>query len=211
MSSTSIPAAEQPHAPDAAAPAPVAATSASQRWQSALVFGVNAVVGVLAVLDAWRLPPFGKTFVSTENALVGGEVTITGTQLSGYVEQVALQDFQIVNRGDVLTLIGVRTYADRRAQAAAHLAEQEALLANWTQQRHNAEQSIVLAQSALDIARHRRAGGYASYLEELDAQRTLYSAQVGLPVLKSRALIATVGLYHAMGGGWTADSAGSRP
>jgi len=67
------------------------------------------------------------------------------------------------------------------------------------------------ATAALDIARRRHAGGYASYLEELDAQRTLYTAQVGLLVLKSRALIATVDLYRAMGGGWTAESIGTRP
>jgi multidrug resistance efflux pump len=137
---------------DAAAPAPVAATTDRQRWQSGLVFGAIAVIGILIVLYAWRLPPFGNAVVSTENALVRGEVTIIGTQLSGYVEQVKVQDFQTVHRGDVLALIDVRTYADRRAQAAAQLAGQEALLTNWTQQRHSAEQSILLAQSALAFA-----------------------------------------------------------
>lgn len=152
MSSTTTAAADHPHALDAAAPAPVAATTDRQRWQSGLVFGAIAVIGILIVLYAWRLPPFGNAVVSTENALVRGEVTIIGTQLSGYVEQVKVQDFQTVHRGDVLALIDVRTYADRRAQAAAQLAGQEALLTNWTQQRHSAEQSILLAQSALAFA-----------------------------------------------------------
>ena len=67
------------------------------------------------------------------------------------------------------------------------------------------------AGAALDIARRRHAGGYASYLEELDAQRTLYNAQVGLLVLKSRSLVATVDLYRAMGGGWSIDRVEVRP
>jgi multidrug resistance efflux pump len=40
---------------------------------------------VLIVLYAWRLPPFSSAIVSTENALVRGQVTLIGTQLPGYV------------------------------------------------------------------------------------------------------------------------------
>jgi len=54
----------------------------------------------------------------------------------------------------------------------------------------------------LRIAHNRYRNGYASYLEELDAQRSLYSADVGSLQLKTRILIASVDLYRAMGGGW---------
>ena len=54
----------------------------------------------------------------------------------------------------------------------------------------------------LRIAHNRYRNGYASYLEELDAQRSLYSADVGLLQLKTRILVASVDLYRAMGGGW---------
>ncbi|WP_432380489.1 efflux transporter outer membrane subunit [Duganella sp. P38] len=58
------------------------------------------------------------------------------------------------------------------------------------------------AAETLRIAHNRYRNGYASYLEELDAQRTLYSADVGRLQLKTRILIASVDLYRAMGGGW---------
>ena len=62
---------------------------------SALAFGAIAIVGVLIVLYAWNLPPFRSTLQSTENALVRGQVTIISPQLSGYVVEVRVQDFQV--------------------------------------------------------------------------------------------------------------------
>ncbi|MEO5934055.1 MAG: efflux transporter outer membrane subunit [Duganella sp.] len=59
------------------------------------------------------------------------------------------------------------------------------------------------AAETLRIAHNRYRNGYASYLEELDAQRTLYSADVGRLQLRTRILVASVDLYRAMGGGWT--------
>lgn len=58
------------------------------------------------------------------------------------------------------------------------------------------------AAETLRIAHNRYRNGYASYLEELDAQRTLYAADVARLQLKARLLVATVDLYRALGGGW---------
>jgi len=63
------------------------------------------------------------------------------------------------------------------------------------------------AAETLRIAHNRYANGYASYLEELDAQRTLYSADVGRLQLKARILVASVDLYRALGGGWRPQAA----
>lgn len=140
------------HAPDAASPAPVAGTSPRQQWRSALAFGAVGLAGVLVVLYAWRLAPFGSAVVTTENALIRGQVTMVGTQLSGYVEQVAVQDFQSVRRGDLLALIDVRTFAQRRVQAAAQLEAQRAVLANWPQMHRTAQENVVQAEAALAYA-----------------------------------------------------------
>jgi multidrug efflux system outer membrane protein len=58
------------------------------------------------------------------------------------------------------------------------------------------------AAETLRIARNRYRNGYASYLEELDAQRTLYNADVARLQLRTRLLAASVDLYRALGGGW---------
>ena len=62
------------------------------------------------------------------------------------------------------------------------------------------------AAETLRIAHNRYANGYAAYLEELDAQRNLYAADVARLQLRARLLAASVDLYRAMGGGWTAPS-----
>lgn len=55
---------------------------------------------------------------------------------------------------------------------------------------------------ALRIAHNRYQNGYASYLDELDAQRTLFSTQLNLVSVKNNLLQAQIDLYRALGGGW---------
>ena len=140
----------------AAAAAAVAASAPSspapdRRAQiiSALLFAGVALIGVLIVLYAWRLPPFTSAIVSTENALVRGQVTLIGTQLSGYVTDVKVQDFQQVKKGDLLVLIDDRIYQQRFDQAQAQLAAQKAALANWEQARRTVEAGVLLNQATL--------------------------------------------------------------
>jgi multidrug resistance efflux pump len=116
---------------------------------SAIAFSLVALVGVLVVLYAWRLPPFSTAIVSTENALVRGQVTLIGTQLSGYVIDVKVQDFQQVKQGDLLVQIDDRIYQQRYEQAQAQLAAQKAALANWQQARRTAEAGVLLNQATL--------------------------------------------------------------
>jgi multidrug efflux system outer membrane protein len=59
------------------------------------------------------------------------------------------------------------------------------------------------AAKALHIAHNRYQAGYSPYLDELDAQRTLLSAQLATIQARADTLSAYVSLYQAMGGGWT--------
>lgn len=145
-----------PAAAPAAAPPPPAAPGqpdVPHQWGAAIGFALIAIIGVLVVLYAWRLPPFTSPIVSTENALVRGQVTVIGTQLSGYVTQVHVQDFQIVKKGELLVEIDRRIYEQRFDQAQAQLAAQKAALANWEQSRRSAAATIALQEAALANAR----------------------------------------------------------
>jgi outer membrane protein TolC len=51
-------------------------------------------------------------------------------------------------------------------------------------------------------ARNRYRAGYASSLEELDAQRGLLNVELGLVQLQETRLLNSVALYQALGGGW---------
>lgn len=122
------------------------------RILSSISFAGVALAGILLVLYAWRLPPFSSAIESTENALVRGQVTIIGPQLSGYIVDVPVHDFQFVKAGDLLVQLDDRIYKQRLAQAIAQLQQQQAALANNLQQRKSAEASIAQRQAAIDDA-----------------------------------------------------------
>ncbi|VWC69345.1 multidrug efflux system lipoprotein [Burkholderia lata] len=52
------------------------------------------------------------------------------------------------------------------------------------------------------LARMRYEGGYTSYIEVLDAERTLFNAELSYTQTRSTTLTTLVSLYLAMGGGW---------
>lgn len=119
-----------------------------------------ALIAVLAILYAWRLPPFSGLNEETNNAYVRGRVTIISPQVSGYVTQVAVRDFAEVQAGQILARIDDRIYRARVAQAQANVAAQEAALANSAQARSARETatlsldaSIANARAQLDKAR----------------------------------------------------------
>ncbi|MFS2222693.1 efflux transporter outer membrane subunit [Pantoea sp. B65] len=74
------------------------------------------------------------------------------------------------------------------------------------QQLQELEQQQEIVSEALRIARNRYQNGYASYLDELDAQRTLFTTQLSVVQLKNSLLLAQIDLYRALGGGWDAAS-----
>lgn len=63
------------------------------------------------------------------------------------------------------------------------------------------QQTDALANYAR-LARRRYDGGYSSYLEVLDAERSLFNAQLQLAQSQADVLLQAAALYKAMGGGW---------
>ena len=60
----------------------------------------------------------------------------------------------------------------------------------------------VSTAEALRIAHDRYGAGYATYLEELDAQRSLFGVEQQSVQSRADLLVANVNLYKALGGGW---------
>ncbi|WP_316635950.1 efflux transporter outer membrane subunit [uncultured Flavobacterium sp.] len=61
---------------------------------------------------------------------------------------------------------------------------------------------VVAAQTNYDLSNARYYNGYVSYLEVLDAQRSLFEAQLSLSQLTQKQLTSMIQLYKALGGGW---------
>lgn len=61
---------------------------------------------------------------------------------------------------------------------------------------------VAAAKKNYELSYARYYNGYISYLEVLDAQRSLFDAEISLSQLSQRQLTAMVQLYKALGGGW---------
>jgi len=142
---------------------------------SGTLFALVALIGVLIVLYAWNLPPFRSAVESTENATVRGQVTIISPQLSGYIVEVKVQDFQQVAKGQLLMRIDDRIFNQRLEQARAQLATQRAALANFAQSKGTARATIAQNQAAVQNAAAQavRASADLRRVEELAADGSL--------------------------------------
>ncbi len=128
-------------------------TRSNVRVVSIFAAAAIGIVGVLAILYAWQLPPFTRHTQFTDNAYVRGQTTFISPQVNGYITAVKVQDFVQVKRGDVLMQIDDRIYKQRVHQAQAQLDMKIAALNNNLQQRKSAEAVIARNQAALQNAR----------------------------------------------------------
>jgi multidrug efflux system outer membrane protein len=71
------------------------------------------------------------------------------------------------------------------------------------EQRIELEAQVKAQAQTLRAAKLRYQTGYSSYLNQLDAERQLLSARLALTQTQADGLKAYVGLYRALGGGWT--------
>ena len=128
-----------------------------------LIAVAAGLAGLLAVLYAWHLPPFGTPHPQTENAYVRGQVTTLAPQLSGYVSAVEVQDFQAVTRGQVIARIDDRQYRQKLAQAQAALEGARAALKIQEQSVHSAQAGVQSAEAALRSAQAARETARANW------------------------------------------------
>lgn len=117
-----------------------------------LIVLMVGLIGLGLVLYAWRLPPFTSSVEMTDNAYVRGYVTTLSPQVSGYVVDVPVKDYQAVKAGDVVVRIDDRIYRQKLAQAEATLDSQKAALANSHQQEVSAKANIVSSEASVSSA-----------------------------------------------------------
>ena len=73
------------------------------------------------------------------------------------------------------------------------------------------EERVEAMRDYARLANLRYDNGYSGYLEVLDAERGLFSAELDYTQAKSDTYFALVDLYKSMGGGWVVDAAAVAP
>src|SRR5713101_6927765 len=77
--------------------------------------------------DWWTV---GRFIESTDDAYVGGDITVIAPKVAGFIAEVAVTDNQAVHAGDLLVKLDHRDYKAALARAVAAVAGQQATLAN---------------------------------------------------------------------------------
>lgn len=116
----------------------------------ALIIGI---AGVLLLLFAWHLPPFQSTEPTTENAYIRGKVTTITPQLSGYISEVSVNDFETVKEDDIIARIDDRIFRQKLAQAEAQLAAAEGALKMAQQNVITSKVAVVANEAALSSSK----------------------------------------------------------
>jgi multidrug efflux system outer membrane protein len=62
--------------------------------------------------------------------------------------------------------------------------------------------TVNAAQTAFDLSNQLYNAGYASYLDVINAQQMLFSAQIALSQAQSNEVTAVINVYTSLGGGW---------
>jgi outer membrane protein TolC len=133
---------------------------------------------------------------------------------SGAAYTIGASLLQTIFRGGELIAQNDRAYYRREELVASYrksalnaFADVDAALVGVSAATLQEEQQAIAASSAaeaLHIAEVQYKAGSADFLSVLSAQQTLYSAQDQLAQTRATRLQAIVGLFRALGGGWSA-------
>jgi multidrug efflux system outer membrane protein len=127
-----------------------------------------------------------------------GSVTVpifTAGAISGQVRQAEAQQQQALLEYEKSIQVAFQEVAD------ALVALQKTRAALVVQGRQ-----VDALRTYSHLARLRYEGGYTSYIEVLDSERSLFNAQLTYAQTQGVVFTSIVGLYKAMGGGWIAGA-----
>lgn len=168
----------------------------------------QAATADVGVAEALRLPSLSLTgrggVVSTDlsTLLEGGSSTFSiGPRLTGPIFDAGRRSFAVQ---------GARARANEALAAHDKAAKQafretaDALNAHQKTGEIITERARLIAslQNVAPLANDRFQGGASSYLEVLDAERSLFNAELELADARRDRLRAVVQAYRALGGGW---------
>ena len=130
----------------------------------------------------------------TEIWNVGADVSgaiFTGGQISGGVEQAEAIQKQALQNYLQSIQVGFREVNDALVETQKTREEQDAQ-----------GRRVAALESYARLARLRFDNGYSSYIEVLDAQRSLFSAQLSYVQSQGGVYVGLINTYKALGGGW---------
>ena len=158
----------------------------------ALFFPQISLTGLLGLAS----PSLGKLFTGSARTWsftgdVAGPI-YTGGGINAAVDQATARRDQSLANYELVIQNAFRDVEDSLADLR-HSAELRATL----------ERRVAALRRSVELANARYDNGYSDYLDVLDAERSLFSAQLQLASARGDYQRALVRLYRALGGDWT--------
>jgi outer membrane protein, multidrug efflux system len=167
----------------------LAAQTARIGVAEALKFPSLSLTGSAGVSDDLTSGGLGIGFLNLGANLIGPLFTAGKNQRRVEIEQARTE--QLLNAYEQTILTAFREVEDAVVAVYTYRAELEARL-----------RQLAAAENAAQLSWVRYDGGMTSYLEVLEVQRSLFSAQLSASETLQLQLSSTVELYKALGGGW---------
>lgn len=127
------------------APAPAHRYRGAPRGRTLVATCVFLAVALAALAYGWHWWHNGRFVERTDDAYVGGDITVISPRVPGYILSASVTDNQTVHAGDLLVKIDDRDYRAALERAEAAVAAQQAVLANLLATR--SLQQAVIAQA----------------------------------------------------------------
>jgi len=137
--------------------------------------GAALLIGIGAAWYGHHWWTVGRFIESTDDAYVGGDVTVIAPKVAGFIADVAVTDNQAVHAGDLLIRLDDRDYRAALAKTVAAVTGQQATLANLDANRRLQEAVIAQAQAELTAT----AAEIARTRYDVDRYRRLAQDQFG--------------------------------
>ena len=125
-------------------------TKPKSRKALKLAVAAAAVLGAGAYAGHWWLD--GRFLEKTDDAYVGGDVTVISPRVAGYIAELKVSDNQLVHAGDLLARIDDRDYRAALAKADGAVHAEEAALTNVDAQASLQDALIRQSQAEIDAA-----------------------------------------------------------
>ncbi len=140
------------------ASAPSGRAPAERRWGwifpvLRLTFLLGAAWLVWYIAGNWNRWTGAARLESTDDAYMAGDVTPLSARVSGYITEVAVNDYQSIHQGDLIAVIDPSDYEAQLGLAQANLAAAQATLANLANQRDVQRALVSQAEATIESAK----------------------------------------------------------
>ena len=121
-------------------------------WRRILLSAGSAIALLAVVAIGVRWYTVGRFIESTDDAFVGGDITVLAPKVAGFIATVAVTDNQNVRAGELLVRLDDRDFQAALERAEAAVAAQQAQLANLAATLHLQQALIAEARASISAA-----------------------------------------------------------